>query len=105
MNIEIAIHIAANDEVQILTDQEKRKIYNKTFYEKHKQEVLQKCKEKINCELCGKSSTKSNLYKHQHSRNCINNGFVKKTKNDEIAELKQQLTLLETKLNQHISNT
>lgn len=48
---------------------EKQKIYSKTFYQKHRNEVLEKIKEKVPCVKCGKCISKSNTSRHL-KKNC-----------------------------------
>ena len=45
-------------------DQEKRKNYNKNYYENHKVVLLEKLTSKVNCQFCNRTVSFSNLNKH-----------------------------------------
>ncbi len=83
------------EETKVLTEQEKKKMYNLKYYNKHKEQVLLKMKVKTPCELCGKVLTLANMTRHQESRSCINN-CDKKCKRDLIKELSDQVQKLES---------
>lgn len=57
---------------------EAQKIYNKTYYEKNKKELLQKQLTKIECPLCNRMVAHMNLATHQQKRNCKNGMELKK---------------------------
>lgn len=78
-----------------LTDQEKRKNSNKNYYMKNRAIVLEKIKVKQSCELCNKVITACNMLRHQKSSACINNGCVKVSKKDKIAEIQNKINELE----------
>ena len=45
-------------------DQEKRKNYNKNYYENHKVVLLEKLTSKVNCQFCNRQVSFANLNKH-----------------------------------------
>ena len=45
-------------------DSEKRKNYNKNYYENHKVVLLEKLTSKVNCQFCNRTVSFSNLNKH-----------------------------------------
>jgi hypothetical protein len=45
-------------------DQEKRKNYNKNYYENHKVVLLEKLTKKVSCEFCNRQVSQCNLNKH-----------------------------------------
>ena len=45
-------------------DQEMRKNYNKQYYEKNKNKILEKLTSKVNCEFCNRTVSYANLAKH-----------------------------------------
>lgn len=53
-----------------LTDQQKKKIYNMTYYKKNRLVVLETLKEKKECELCCKLISSSNMHRHKNSSAC-----------------------------------
>ena len=83
-----------------LTEQQKKKIYNMTYYKKNRLVVLEKLKAKQQCELCGKLVSSSNMHRHKNSGACIHNGFEKVSKKDQMIEMKNKINELETKINE-----
>jgi len=59
-------------------DKKKRKNYNKNYYEKNKEIILQKACSKIECEVCGRKIVKYNYKKHLTLPICINTLKTKK---------------------------
>jgi len=62
-------------EENIISDDEKdfkskKKVYNLTYYNKHKSQILEKLKEKRECPFCDKVVALSNLSRHR--KNCKN---------------------------------
>ena len=45
-------------------DSEKRKQYNKNYYENHKVVLLEKLTKKVSCEFCNRQVSQCNLNKH-----------------------------------------
>ena len=45
-------------------DQEKRKQYNKNYYENNKNAILEKLTKKVNCQFCNRQVSSCNLNKH-----------------------------------------
>jgi hypothetical protein len=90
------------EEVKILTDKEKKKMYNTTYYTKHKTDMLIKLREKVQCPLCNKLISLSNLSRHQKGTGCINTKCADITKlmKDTIKIDKNEFQLLKDKLNE-----
>ena len=76
-----------------------RKLHNSNYYQKHKDVLLERIKDKVDCELCNKSITKVNLNRHQKSSNCINPNNFKTTRKCKLNELQNKISELENKLN------
>ena len=97
---------------KIMSEKEKKKMYNTTYYTKHRNEMLIKLREKEQCPLCGKIISLSNLSRHQKGSGCINkkccdNEKLKQTiKIDkyEFQALKDKLSELEDKITQNQVN-
>lgn len=51
-------------------DKESRHLYNKEYYEQHKQNILNKLSEKTTCEFCHRTVKKCNLIHHQQTDIC-----------------------------------
>lgn len=47
-----------------MTDQ---RAYNKSYYEKHREHILEKIKEKMKCDCCGCYVNRGNFHKHKKS--------------------------------------
>ena len=47
-----------------------KKQYNKTYYEKHKQEISNKLCCKVVCNLCGRTVIKNNIQSHKKREIC-----------------------------------
>ena len=47
--------------------------YNKTYYSKHKQEILDMLKVKCICELCGRETTYQRMKYHKTTTLCMKN--------------------------------
>ena len=45
-------------------DKESRQNYNKQYYEKNKNKILEKLTSKVNCEFCNRQVSFANLQKH-----------------------------------------
>jgi hypothetical protein len=51
-------------------DAEKRKAYNKEYYNKNRVQILDKALKKVECEFCKKSVISYNILKHQQTSIC-----------------------------------
>jgi hypothetical protein len=51
-----------NNNIQL--KQEKKRVYNNTYYDKHKSDILEKIKVKVPCGICDKLISKSNYSRH-----------------------------------------
>jgi len=51
-------------------DQTKKQIYSKTYYEKHKERILTKAFQIVQCEICGSSLTSCHLLRHKKTKKC-----------------------------------
>jgi hypothetical protein len=49
------------------------KEYQKKYYEKNKEKLLNNQKQKVKCEVCKKEVMKCNFLKHQRSNKCVDN--------------------------------
>ena len=83
---------------------EDRKIYNKTYYDKNKKEVLLKLSKKICCPNCNKELTNGRLKGHLKTSICTRNAIIKPKDNmllmmDEIKLLQIELLNLKEKNN------
>jgi len=93
-------------EVKIMSEQDIKRGYNLKYYNKHKQEILEKLKEKIACPRCGKFISMSNMSKHKKRSGCINTKLCDKeptettpeVEKNEIQELKDKILELENKI-------
>jgi len=47
-----------------------KKGYNLKYYNKHKSKILEKAKEKKECDVCGKLCSQSNMSRHKKSKLC-----------------------------------
>jgi hypothetical protein len=54
-----------------LTQKEKTKLKNKNYYEKNKEMVQTKYKQRVNCRLCQKEVCRGGLTSHMDSKSCI----------------------------------
>ena len=68
-----------------LKDSENRKQYNKQYYEKNREALLQKGSKDEKCELCGRIVRYQNIQKHMKSNICISRRDIYK----EILKLKE----------------
>jgi hypothetical protein len=86
---------------------EKQTQYNNKYYEKNKQNILNKCKEKKLCTGCNKMISKSNFSKHVKHNACVLIVDQEQIKQDrkikKIIELNEYITqmnnLYETNVN------
>ena len=68
-------------------DSEKRKQYNKQYYENHKVVLLEKLTSKVNCQFCNRIVSSCNLNKHITLSICKNT----QAKNDYITQRKNNI--------------
>ena len=65
-----------------------KQTYNKRYYEKHRQKILENASKKAVCELCGRSVIKYNLTKHYELPICKKiqkkNKLIEERKNEII---------------------
>jgi septin family protein len=73
---------------------DQRKIQNQKYYAKHRLERLEKIKLKMECTLCHKQVSTSNMNRHMKGSNCINKDCIRKKRVTEIQSLKNQITEL-----------
>jgi hypothetical protein len=96
------------EEVKKLSEKDKKKMYNTKYYNKHRNEMLVKLREKEQCPLCGKMISLSNLSRHQKGSGCINKKCCEKQTikidKNEFQELKDKLIELENKMKNNTSN-
>jgi hypothetical protein len=71
--------------------------YNKMYYDKNKQRILEKMQEKTVCEICNSSVSKSHMNRHLKTKKCqlIQ---LKQNEKSEIEKLQNRINELETKL-------
>lgn len=67
---------------------EMEKEYNKNYYAKNKDKILNVMKQKVMCDSCGKSVTKYHMSRHRKSKYCQ---LVKNKDDVEIETLKKKL--------------
>ena len=75
-------------------NKETRKNYNKLYYEKNNTILKDKMKEKVECNLCGTLSSKSNLYYHKKTNKCKH---LQERKQERKQEVKQEMIKTELK--------
>ena len=73
--------------------EDKRKAYNNKYYQKNKEAILTKIKEKQPCEFCKKLITVPNMYRHQKSSACINP--CKVSRKGKLVELQNKIAELQ----------
>jgi len=77
----------------------KEQQYNKTYYSKNKQKILEQMQQKVTCDVCNIVVCKSHLNRHKKTKRCIfANVSVQSLPND-IIELQNKIKALEQKLN------
>lgn len=84
--------------------------YNKNYYNKNKQKILDQMKLKVICDCCNKSVNKSHLNRHKTTKFCQmvknknniiqNNNIENNNNNIDVADLKSQLLELQLKFEQ-----
>jgi hypothetical protein len=67
-------------------DQDKRKLYNKQYYENHREALLEKLTTKVNCQFCNRKVSSCNLTKHFTLSICertqAKNNYIEQRKNN-----------------------
>jgi len=69
-------HKKSYDKIYRQNKKDKISEFKKKYYEDNKTEILQKQKEKINCEFCNSLITKIQLKRHQHTTKCKKFQFI-----------------------------
>jgi len=59
-----------------ITNEEIRKLYNKLYYLKNKDKIINDACTKIECEICGKFTIKNNYKRHLKSKVCMNRAYL-----------------------------
>ena len=80
---------------------EERKIYNEKYYAENKKRIAVLLLTKIECPLCSKQISKSNLERHKIGNSCLRNQPSKTT---EISDMKEQIERLSNELKELKSN-
>jgi len=80
---------------------DERKIYNEKYYADNKKRIAVLLLTKIECPLCSKHISKSNLERHKLGNSCMKN---QSTKTNEISEMKEQIQRLSDELKELKSN-
>ena len=70
-------------------DLEERRIYNKEYYEKNRNKILQKACSKVKCEFCDRNIILNNLLKHQQSSICKKKSILKFERERRLRELQE----------------
>jgi hypothetical protein len=86
------------ENIQNMNIKDQRKIHNQKYYAKHRLERLEKIKIKMECTLCHKQVSTSNMNRHMKGSNCINKDCIRKKRVSEIESLKNQITDLKSKM-------
>jgi septin family protein len=86
------------ENILITNIKDQRKIHNQKYYAKHRLERLEKIKIKMECTLCHKQVSTSNMNRHMKGSNCVNKDCIRKKKVSEIESLKNQITELKSKM-------
>ena len=71
-----------------------KKSYNKLYYEKNREQLLIKLKQKILCGMCGKMLSNCNM--KRHTVKCFNKKCIDNLK--EVERLKQQIIKINDKI-------
>ncbi len=74
---------------------EDRKIYNEKYYSENKKRIAVLLSTKIECPLCSKLISKSNLERHKIGKSCEKNRVIKTT---ELSIMKDQITMLSNEI-------
>jgi len=80
---------------------EERKAYNEQYYTSNKKRIAEMLLKKVECPLCNRSITYSNLPRHQTTPLCLRH---RKNNPSEIEMLKQQIDKLTQEMNLLKSN-
>ena len=74
---------------------EERKIYNEKYYAENKKRIAALLLTKIECPLCSKFISKSNLERHKIGHSCSKN---QSTRSNELLEIREQIERLTNEL-------
>jgi hypothetical protein len=86
------------ENIENMNIKDQRKIQNQKYYAKHRLERLEKIKIKMECTLCHKQVSISNMNRHMKGSNCVNKDCIRKKRVSEIQSLKNQITELQSKM-------
>jgi hypothetical protein len=86
------------ENIKNMNIKDQRKTQNQKYYAKHRLERLEKIKIKMECTLCHKQVSTSNMNRHMKGSNCINKDCIRKKRVSEIQSLKNQITELKSKM-------
>jgi hypothetical protein len=86
------------ENIKNMNIKDQRKTQNQKYYAKHRLERLEKIKIKMECTLCHKQVSTSNMNRHMKGSNCINKDCIRKKRVSEIESLKNQITDLKSKM-------
>lgn len=78
-------------------DSEQRKLYNEQYYKTHKKRISDMLLKKVECPLCYRTVSYSNLQRHRTTSLCMKHRTKDKS---ELELIKQQLNKLTSDLNQ-----
>lgn len=68
-------------------NQEERKLYNESYYQRNRERILQRCQQKTQCNLCNRTISITRIAKHATGKLCFNRQLQAakiKKQNDEI---------------------
>ena len=74
---------------------EARKLYNEKYYATNKQRIADMLLVKVECPICSKYISKSNLERHKLGKSCSKNQTSKKS---DIIEMKEQIEKLSNEI-------
>lgn len=69
-----------------MVNKEEQKNYNKTYYEKNKDIIIEKACKKVQCEFCLRTVIKNNLLNHYKSKLCLRKSELLKEMNTRKAQ-------------------
>ena len=80
---------------------EERKIYNEKYYAENKKRIAGLLLVKIECPLCCKFISKSNLERHKIGNSCLKN---QSSKINQLSEMREQIERLSNEIKELKSN-
>ena len=81
---------------------DERKIYNEKYYADNKKRIAVLLLAKVECPLCSKHISKSNLERHKLGKSCQRS---QSTKTNELSEMKEQIERLSNEIKELKSNS